>query len=249
MVCAGELRRPAGDPLRLRDISHVAGIRHRSGGTSLPPGGGWLGEAEAKALIAAAGVEVPEGRVVADVDDCIAAATELGWPVALKLTSPSLQHKSDAGAIELGIGDVRSLIVAARRLLDLPAALDAELLIERMAAPGLELIVAARSDAVVPALVIGLGGIWTEIVSDVAVVPLPATPERIERGLLSLRGAALLTGGRGGEPVDVGAVAGAAARVGELLLEEEPRADRAQPADRGAGGLRRGRRAGEAGLG
>ena len=59
-----------------------------------------------------------------------------------------------------------------------------------MAPPGVELLVAARADAVVPALVIGLGGIWTEALDDVAVIPLPASPERVERGCSgSLRGA------------------------------------------------------------
>jgi acetate---CoA ligase (ADP-forming) len=71
----------------------------------------------------------------------------------------------------------------------------------------------------VPALTIGLGGIWTELLSDVAVVPLPATPERVERALRSLRGAQVLAGGRGREALDVSAAAALAARIGEVLLE------------------------------
>ena len=89
-----------------------------------------------------------------------------------------------------------------------------------MATPGVELIVAARTDAVVPALVIGLGGVWTEVVDDVAIVPLPASAARLEQALRSLRGAPLLTGGRGRAPVDLGAAARVAARVGELLIED-----------------------------
>ena len=69
-----------------------------------------------------------------------------------------------------------------------------------MAAPGVELVVAARRDAVVPALVVGLGGVWTELLGDAAVVPLPATAERVEAALRSLRGAGLLTGARGALP-------------------------------------------------
>ena len=95
------------------------------------------------------------------------------------------------------------------------------MLVERMEAPGVELLVAARRDAVVPALVVGLGGIWTEIHDDVAVVPLPATPERVEEALRSLRGAPLLTGARGGPPLDVAAAARLAAGVGDLLLAED----------------------------
>ncbi len=89
-----------------------------------------------------------------------------------------------------------------------------------MAAPGVELVVAARRDAVVPALVVGLGGVWTELLGDVAVIPLPATPGRVADALKSLRGAGLLTGARGRPPVDLGALAGLAAGAGDLLLAE-----------------------------
>jgi hypothetical protein len=91
-------------------------------------------------------------------------------------------------------------------------------LAERMAPPGVELIVAAQRDGVVPALVIGLGGIWTELLDDVAVVPLPADAARVLAALHDLRGAALLTGGRGGVAVDLEDVASLAASIGELLI-------------------------------
>lgn len=90
-----------------------------------------------------------------------------------------------------------------------------------MAPAGVELIVAAHNAGVVPALVLGLGGIWTELLDDVAVVPLPADRGRIERALRELRGAPLLLGARGGEPVDLGAVAELAAAVGELVAGGE----------------------------
>jgi hypothetical protein len=88
-----------------------------------------------------------------------------------------------------------------------------------MALPGVELIVAAHTDGVVPALVVGLGGIWTELLRDVAVIPLPADSERIERAIATLRGAPLLLGARGRPGADVAAAATLAARVGRLLLE------------------------------
>jgi hypothetical protein len=89
-----------------------------------------------------------------------------------------------------------------------------------MAEPGVELLVAARTDGVVPALVIGLGGIWTELLDDVVIVPLPAGAERIERAILTLRGAPLLAGARGRHAADVGAASRLAERAGELLLQE-----------------------------
>ena len=109
----------------------------------------------------------------------------------------------------------------AARILSLPDAVGADLLVEEMALPGgVELIVAARTDAVVPSLVIGLGGIWTEALDDVAVVPLPASPARVEAALSGLRGAPLLQGDRGRPGVDLAALAIAASRIGELMLEE-----------------------------
>ena len=89
-----------------------------------------------------------------------------------------------------------------------------------MAPPGIELLVSARRDAVVPVLTVGLGGVWTEAFGDVAVIPLPADAARVERALRSLRAAPLLAGTRTGAPVDVAAAAALAARAGALLLDQ-----------------------------
>ena len=83
-----------------------------------------------------------------------------------------------------------------------------------MAPPGVELFVAARADGVVPALVVGLGGVWTEALDDVAIIPLPASAERVARAIGELRGAALLDLGA------VAVVAEAGVAVGALLIDE-----------------------------
>ena len=88
-----------------------------------------------------------------------------------------------------------------------------------MAEPGLELFVAAHRDGVVPVLVIGLGGVWAEVLDDVAVIPLPADADRVEAALLGLRAAPVLTGARGGEPYALRAAAELGARVGALLVD------------------------------
>jgi hypothetical protein len=141
--------------------------------------------------------------------------------VALKLSAPGLLHKSDAGALALGLSGEDELGEAYERLARSPAAEGASFLVERMEREGVELIVAARTDAVVPALVIGFGGLWAELLDDVVVVPLPASAARVEAGLRSLRGAGALAGARGSRTTDIGAVAALAARVGELVLELE----------------------------
>jgi acetate---CoA ligase (ADP-forming) len=215
MRCVRALRAAPGDPARLRAIAAAA---DRVGGDSASDNG-WIGEAAAKRALRGFGVAVPEGRIASGPEDAVAAARELGWPVALKLSGAHMRHKSDAGAIALGLESDAAVESESRRLLGLPEGREAELLVERMAEPGLELLVAATTAGVVPVLVVGLGGIWTETLDDVAIVPLPAEPERVERALRALRGAPLLTGARGAEPVDLGAIAKLASGAGQMLLD------------------------------
>lgn len=212
LACAAALGRPAADPARLRDIAEA---RRRAA-----PGGRleWLPEHEAKALLAAAGVGVVEGRPVDGEDDAVAALAELGGTVAVKLAAPSLRHKSDAGALVLDVRAEDELRSAHRRLTSL--GLDGgRVVVERMAPPGGELLVSACADAVVPCLVVGAGGVWTELLADVAVIPLPATTERVEEAIRSLRAAPVLTGGRGRPPLDVVAAARLASATGEVLID------------------------------
>ena len=153
-------------------------------------------------------------------DDAVLALAELGGPVALKLSGAGLLHKSELGGLALDLHTEDDVRTAHRRLADLGVD-GAAVLAERMSPPGVELLVSARTDGVVPALVVGLGGIWTEAFDDVAIVPLPAGPERVESALRGLRGAGLLTGRRGRPPLDLAAVAALAAGVGELVLDRE----------------------------
>jgi acyl-CoA synthetase (NDP forming) len=210
--CAAALRRPPADPARLREIARAASP------SPTFDGGRALAEHAAKQLLREAGIAVIDGRLAATEDDAVRVLDALGPPVALKLSAPSLLHKTERNALALGLKSSADVREAHRRLTAL-AVEDAAVLVEGMADPGLELLVAAHRDAVVPALVVGLGGIWTEIHDDVAIVPLPASPQRVERALRSLRGAPLLTGGRGRRPLNLAAVAGLASSVGELLVD------------------------------
>ena len=205
------LQTPAAGPGRLAEVGAASARAARGERYE------WLAEHEAKELLREAGIPVVDGRLAADEDDAALALGELGGPVALKLSAPELRHKSEHGALALDLATERDVRAAHRRLAGANGG--GAMLIERMAPPGVELLVAARSDAVVPVLTVALGGVWTELLQDAALIPLPATPARVEEALRSLRGAPLLTGGRGGSPRDIAAAAGLAARVGELLLE------------------------------
>jgi acetate---CoA ligase (ADP-forming) len=211
--CAAERSATTADPDRLREIAALARtVCERADGR-------WLAEHEAKALLREHGIAVPSGRVVTGEDDAVAAVDELGGEVALKLSSAAVQHKSELGGVALGLHGAEEVRAAYRRLAELAVAHDGCVLAERMAPCGAELMIAVRTDAVVPALVLALGGIWTELLDDVAIVPLPADAVRIESALRSLRGAPLLLGGRGGEQVDLAAVARLAEDLAGLLLE------------------------------
>jgi acyl-CoA synthetase (NDP forming) len=213
VLCADAIRREPGDGARLRAIAAAA--------DSVESGEGavWLSEHDSKALLRAGGVAVPDGRVLDGEDDAVAALASLGAPLVLKLSSAAVQHKTELRGVALGLTSEDEVRVVYRRLAALAAEHKGVVLAERMAPGGAELLVAARADTIVPVLVIGLGGIWTELLDDVAIVPLPADADRIERALRSLRGAGLLTGGRGRPAADIAAAATLIERCGELLLE------------------------------
>jgi acetate---CoA ligase (ADP-forming) len=247
VLCAGALlaaREPRDAAPRLHEIGEAArSVFAGASGSPRPDGerpesgaGVWLAEHEAKQLLREAGVPVPAGRVVNGADDAVAARRELDGPLALKLSSVNVQHKSELGGVELRCDAEADVRAAYGRLAPLVAQHGGCVLAERMAVPGLELIVAAHADGVVPALVVGLGGIWTELLGDVVVVPLPAEPARVERALRDLRGAPLLYGGRGAEGIDVDAIADLASRIGGLLLEHAWAAVECNPVVAGAPG-------------
>ena len=213
LVCALALRGAPADSSRLRAIAAAA----RAGGQASGPDG-HLDEHEAKLLLAEAGVAVPRGRVASDAADAVAAWRELGAEVALKAVRPGLLHKSDAGALALGLDDEAEIEAAFGRLLSSESG--SRVLVEEMVSGEVELLAGFRDDGVVPALAIGIGGIWAETLDDVAIVPLPADADRVERAIRSLRAAPLLTGGRGRDPLAVRAAAELVARAGGLAVEK-----------------------------
>lgn len=210
---------------RLRAIARAAG--------SLPAeaaaGGEWISEHQAKSMLRSAGVEVPDSHVATTPAGCLEGARALGFPVVLKLSGSSIRHKSELGAVRLGIRDESELLAAAEDLMSIAGQMRAAatrdspqppvFLVEEMAGEGVELIVSARADAVVPSLTVGLGGIWAEQLADSVVVPLPASPAQVGAALTRLRGFGMLRGNRGTSGVDLDALAGFASKVAHLLLE------------------------------
>jgi acyl-CoA synthetase (NDP forming) len=188
----------------------------------LPPG--VIPEYAAKRLLAEAGVRMPPGVFVTTLSEAIEAAGRIGWPVALKGQSCALSHKSDAGAVVLGVSDKTSLESAWAALTTAvsraaPGLTLEGVLVEKMAEPGAELILGARRDPDWgPVLALGLGGVFAELLHDVRLLPADSDVAAIAAQLGALRGAALLRGFRGSPPRDIEAAARIAQALGRFVL-------------------------------
>ncbi|MEO3999380.1 acetate--CoA ligase family protein [Mesorhizobium sp. CAU 1732] len=186
-----------------------------------------LAEHEGKALLAEAGFDVPAGALARDVGHAKEIADRIGYPVALKVQAAAIAHKSDMGGVKLKLADAAALERAWREIEDALAARAAGvtidgMLVEAMAPPfQLELVVSALRDpewGVV--VVVGLGGVLTELMADIRMFPAGIPLVRIEAELKRLKGAALLDGYRGGETLDIAAVADVLDRLGRRLLDD-----------------------------
>ena len=192
-----------------------------------PPltGGGTLTEYASKAYIARLGIPVPTGMLVGNLLDATEAAAAIGFPVALKLQAAALPHKSDVGAVLLGINDDTQLAHAWAKLQQAGSrypdlAIDG-VLVEAMAPRGLEMIVGARRDPDWgPVTLVGLGGVWAEALHDVRVLPVDLDLDEISEEIGKLRGAPLLRGMRGEAARDVAALATTVQRIGSLLAAQ-----------------------------
>ena len=176
--------------------------RLRAAGDVLP-------EDEAKAVLAAYGIPRPPEALAHDEDEAVAAARRIGHPVALKVQSPQIAHKTEAGALALRLDSDAAVREAYRRVMDsarraVPGAEIRGVLVQRMAAPGREMIVGVTRDGDFgPMLMVGLGGIHAEVLRDVVMLPPDIDAVDARAALDRLRGAALLRGVRGEPAADV----------------------------------------------
>ncbi len=180
-----------------------------------------IGEFASKQLLAKVGLKVPAGALANDAEEAVGAARSFGYPVALKLATPGLAHKTEAGGVRLGLADDDALRAAAGELLQKGA----PLLVERMAPKGVaELLLGVASDPQFGHyLVVGLGGTLVELFADRAVLLPPVSADQVRSALLGLRSAPLLQGFRGAEPADLDAVVDAVLRLADFAVAQGPR--------------------------
>lgn len=184
-----------------------------------------LSEIESKTLLRDFGILTAPERVAGSVDEAVAAAADIGYPVVLKVVSPDLPHKTDAGAVVLDLrspGAVREaywrILEAARRYR--PDARIEGVLVAEQIEGAVEMILGVSVDPLFgPVVLLGLGGILAEVIQDVSLALPPIAPSVAEEMLASLKGRAVLDGLRGRPAADVTALVDALVRVGDLSVE------------------------------
>jgi acyl-CoA synthetase (NDP forming) len=187
-----------------------------------PLGDGALSGVEAARLLREFGIPLAETRPAKDAKQAVEAAQALGYPVVLKVDSPDIVHKTDVGGVRLGCADaaavrkgVAAMLAEVRRRA--PAARLDGVLVQPMLTGGTEMIVGIKHDpGFGPAIVCGFGGIFVELLRDVAVRVPPLDHAEALSMVAGLRGAALLRGVRGRPPADVNALADVLVRVARL---------------------------------
>jgi len=177
-----------------------------------------LDELSGKQLLAAYGVAVPRSVLVQDVHQAAAACGKLRPPLVLKVVSPDILHKSDAGGVKTGLKGAAEVEEAIRQMMKLPAIESARIdgfLLEEIAPAGVEVVIGGLSDPQFgPLVMVGLGGILVEVLADVSFRICPIQRIDAEEMLDELKSAALLRGARGGNPVSRGAIIEALLKVG-----------------------------------
>lgn len=191
----------------------------------LTAGRSFITEQAGAEIVEAYGIRTPPGELAVDREAALAAAERVGYPVALKIASPDILHKSDIGGIRIGIGSPEELTYAYDEILGRARAYapDAPLdgvHVQRMAPAGREVIVGVDRDPVFgPLLMFGLGGVYVEVLRDVTFRLCPVDRHEAERMVAEVRSFGLLRGARGQPPADLDSVADAISAISALVLD------------------------------
>jgi acyl-CoA synthetase (NDP forming) len=200
------------------DFSTQVAAAARLIGDAVRRGGDWLTPPDAQSVLDAMGIAAVPTRIVADEADAVVHAQALGYPVALKAFGPAILHKSDVGAVVLGLADEASVRAAYRDLSDRLGSRLSGILLQRMAPDGVEMFIGGLQDpAFGPVVFCGSGGVLVELFGDAVCRLCPLTDIDAEEMLNEVRGVARLRGYRGKPPGDEAALRDALVRVSALL--------------------------------
>jgi acyl-CoA synthetase (NDP forming) len=188
-----------------------------------------LTEVESKQILEEAGIPTARAQLAASRDQAIAAAKQLGFPVVLKIVSPDISHKSDVGGVKLNLRSEDEVGAAFDEIMAAAPAGGGEpkakiegVSVQKMASPGVEVIMGMTKDAQFgPVLMFGLGGVFVEVLKDVAFRIVPLEPRDASQMIREIQGFPVLQGFRGQEPADLAALEGMLLRL-SAFVEEHP---------------------------
>jgi acyl-CoA synthetase (NDP forming) len=213
----GEWRRkPLGTIPALKDVSDSTARAVVE--VALARGGGWLMPGETLRLMAAMGIRTAAAELTTNADAAVAAASAIGFPVALKAVAPTILHKTERHAVRLDLRDADAVRAAALEFEQrFPGELSG-LLVQQMIAGGVEMLVGAVHDATFgPVVVCGSGGVLVDLLGDSAFRIHPVTSDDAAEMIREVKGARLLSGYRGAPPADEAALRDVILRVSALL--------------------------------
>ncbi|MEA3155836.1 MAG: hypothetical protein QOK44_3425, partial [Betaproteobacteria bacterium] len=184
-----------------------------------------IAEHEAKRLLAEYGIPVTQESLATTAGEAVTIARRIGYPVAIKVQSPDISHKTEAKAVKLGIADDAALQAAYDDVLANARAYKADariegVLIQEMVKGGIEAILGVTNDPLFgPAVMFGLGGIFAEVLKDVSFRLAPVTPAVAREMIAEIKGYPVLAGVRGKPAADIAALADAIVRVSALAID------------------------------
>ena len=182
-----------------------------------------LSEVEAKDLLAEAGIPVARAILAKGQKKAVEAAEVVGYPVVMKIVSPDIAHKSDVGGVTLGLKDGKSVRKAYREMIArvgevAPNAKIAGVAIQNMALQGIEVIVGATTDPQFgPVMMFGLGGVFVEVLKDVAFRIVPLEARDASQMVREIKGLPILQGARGAQPADLPALEALIVQVSQFV--------------------------------
>ncbi len=186
---------------------------------------GDVAEYAAKQVLAEYGISVTQEQLATSRDAAVTAAQNIGFPVAMKVQSADISHKTEAKAVKLGVADAAGVAEAYDEIVRNAKAYKADaridgVLVQEMVGGGIEAIVGVTNDALFgPAVMFGLGGIFAEVMKDVAFRLAPITPAVAREMVEEIKGYPILAGARGKPPADVDALVDALVKLSALAVD------------------------------
>jgi acetate---CoA ligase (ADP-forming) subunit beta len=184
-----------------------------------------LTEIESKQLLRSLGIRTTEMKLATSEQEAVALSLEIGYPCVLKVSSPDITHKSDAGGVKVGLEGAEEVAAAWGAIMSsciekFPDADIEGVTVQNMAPPGLEVIIGMATDPQFgPVLMFGLGGVWVELLKDVSFKIVPLTKGDARSAIREIRAAKLLDGFRGSDPVDTSALEDILLRVSDFVMK------------------------------